>query len=254
MNSYSNPQSNSRALVEQTILLCGIVGLAALILIAVSIALGATLLGMAFAQWAAAILVAGAGLLIAALIVSAWNNSRWLLVEPIAAVIARQDAETEAIKSNAPAVIQTVNAEAGAKVKASVSAPRVSVRGKSVTWNQVNQIVQPEPQTKRLEFPREDVLWMLEQFVNVKHSKRPFVGTDTPYSKLPAYPELYNEVIRILVEGEAIKGRAPKNAGHLVVTDIQQLAELVDAAHPKGVIIDSAEPTPPAPALPESGK
>lgn len=271
MNTYSNPETNSRALVEQTLILCGIVTLAAIVLIVVSITLGATLLGMEFARWSAAVLTFGASLLIAALIVRTWNSSRYLLVEPIAAYVTRQDAdsakvkaeaekilaeadridaESAAIKTNAPAIFQTVSAGAGAKVKANITAPRVSVRGKSVSWNQVNQISQPDAEPKRLEFPREDWLWMLDQFLKVKHSKRLFVTERAPFSQQPAYPELYNELIRILVEGEAIKGRAPKSAGHLVITDINQLARLVEAEHPKGMIIDAT----PTPALLESGK
>lgn len=271
MNTYSNPQTNSRALVDQTLILCGIIAIAFIALIVVSITLGATLLGMEFARWSAVILTFGASLLIAALIVRTWNSARYLLVEPIAAYVTRQDAdsakvkaeaekilaeadridaESNAIKTDAPAIFQTVSAGAGAKVKASITAPRVSVQGKSVSWNQVNQLDQTTAEPKRLEFPREDWLWMLEQFVKVKHSKRPFVTERVPFSQQPAYPELYNEVIRILVEGEAIKGRAAKTAGHLVVTDVNQLARLVEAAHPKGMIIDAT----PTPALLESGK
>lgn len=251
MNTHSNPETNSRALVDNTLILGGAIAIVALVLIVIVAALGATLLGMEFAEWIAGALVIGAGIFEAFLILRTWENVRWILVEPIAALVARQDAETNAIQGQTNAVFQTVNAEAGAKVKASITAPRVSVMGKSVSWNQLNQLNQTAPEPKRLEFPREDVLWMLEQFIAVKHSKRPFVGQELPYSRLPAYPELYNEVVRILVDGQAIQGRGPRDAGTLTLKEIGALAKMIDAEHPRGVVIDvQAMP----PTLLNSGK
>jgi hypothetical protein len=236
-------ETTSATLIRNSFALALGVLAAGLVLSAVAGVLGLWIAGAAAAQWAFAISIAGVALALAALFKSAWDNSRWILVETIAAAVAKTNAEAEriaaeaqAIKGSNPSVIQTVNAEAGAKVRASVTAPRVRVQGKEFSWNQINALAPSEPATRTLVYPAQDVRWMLEQFADVKHSKRLFMGEDLPYSKAKAYPELYNEVIRVLIGAGVLIGRTDRTSGQLLVRDTDKLMHLVEQQHPGGEI------------------
>lgn len=260
MNTYSNPQTNSRALVEQTLILSGIVTLAALVLIAVSITLGATLLGMEFVRWSATILTFGASLLIAALIVRTWNNSRYLLVEPIAAYVTRQDAEAAKVKAEAEKILaeaDRIDAESAAikqaaQINMNTGSGTMKVQNKPIqynvaghavgqlTLNQTNQIEQ-----RRIEIPAADVRWMLEQIANgYGHSKSKWVNQqELPYSRLPVTYEIYKTVVDALATATppAIIGRGERASGKLVESNPAQLVKLIEQSHPdagsKGITI-----------------
>jgi hypothetical protein len=255
MNAYTTKQpheTSAAAIIRNSIVLAGAAALVGILLATVAGVLGLWIAGPAAAQWGFALTILATALALAALLKSAWDNSRWILVETIASRIAktnaeaaRLEAEAKAIAASKPAVIQTVNAEAGAKVKASITAPRVTVQGKEISWNQITALQAGESAARTLTFPAADVRWMLEQFANVKHSKRLFIGESLPYSEAKAYPELYNEIIRVLVDAGAIVGRSDRTSGQLLVKDPGQLMKIVDQTHPGGNV------TLELPALPE---
>lgn len=174
--------------------------------------------------------------IIALALIFSYSGAHWILTEQVSADLWDREAQREMLKS-AGIVQQNINTGSGT-IKPKIQAPRIKVMGRDISWGQVNQISQSSPEPRRIEIPREDVLWMLEQFVNVKHSKRPFLGEELPNSRLPAYPDLYNEIIRILVDGRAIIGRDNRVAGHLVIKDVSALTQLVDRAHPGGVVLE----------------
>jgi hypothetical protein len=270
MNTYSNPQTNSRALVEQTMILCGIVTLAGIVLIAVSITLGATLLGMEFARWSAAILTFGASLLIAALIVRTWSSNRYLLVEPIAAYITRQDADSAKVKAEAEKILaeaDRIDAESAALARATSAAQlnmntgsgtmkvqnkpiQYNVAGTAIgqlTLNQTNQIDQ-----RKIEIPAADVRWIAEQLgTGYGHSKNKWVKAhvELPYSRQTVTWEIYKAIMDALVSAEppAIIGRDERASGKLIEQDPAQLVKLIEQTHPgagsKGLVI-----TPPTPS------
>ena len=247
MNAYNStaPEATSAALVRNSIMIGAASGALAIILTAVSVLLGALAFGADFAIWASVAILAGAGLVIAYLLISAWQNARWVLVETIAANIEKTRAEAQRIEAEADAIagantaiIQNVNAGDGAKVKANITAPRVRVNGRDVSWGQINQLNQIAPEPRRVEIPRQDVLWMLEQFINAGHSRRVFERETLPYSQIPAYPDAYRALIAALVEGHALVGRGERAAGRLVVKDVAELAQIVDAAHPRGLVLE----------------
>lgn len=197
-------------------------------------------------------LIFGAALVGALFVVDGLRVTRWAVVETIAAALDRQHAETEReraqahrIEAEAEAITgantvisQNITAGDGATIKAPVKAPRVTVMGKQVSWSQVNQITPAQPEPRRIEIPREDVLWMLEQFTRAGHSRRVFEGANLPYSQLPAYPDPYRALIGALVEGAALVGRGERATGRLVVKDLGQLAKIVDTAYPRGVVLE----------------
>ena len=191
--------------------------------------------------WRTVLVLLFCGILI---IVFVWVESvrvaQWLVKERELAQLDRVDAESNAIAATGKAggIVQTNYAAPGSTLKAQVKAPRVSILGKKVSWNQITQINQPQPEIRRIEIPREDWTWMLEQFVNAGHSKRLFTSETLPYSGLPAYPHLYQLLIETLCKGEAIIGRGERASGTLRVKDVPALTKIVDQAHPKGITLE----------------
>lgn len=262
MNTYSNPETNSRALVEQTLILCGIVTLAAIVLIVVSITLGATLLGMEFARWSAAVLTFGASLLIAALIVRTWNSSRYLLVEPIAAYVTRQDADAAKVKAEAEKLLaeaDRIDAESAAlkqaaQINMNTGSGTMKVQNKPITYtvagqvvngNQLNQLNQVD--ARKIEIPAADVRWFAEQLANgYGHSKSKWVSAkvELPYSRMPVTYEIYKAIIDALAGATppAIIGRGERASGTLTEKDPAQLVKLIEQAHPgagsKGIVLE----------------
>jgi len=179
-------------------------------------------------------------LIIAAVWVLSVRTAQWLVFDRQGAELDRVDAESFALKASAQGggIVQMNNAAPGSTLKAQVKAPRVSILGKKVSWNQVNQIHQTTPDIRRIEIPREDWTWMLEQFVKVGHSKRLFTSETLPYSKLPAYPHLYQFLIDLLCEQQAIVGRGDRAKGTLTVKDVTALTRIVEQARPQGVVLE----------------
>lgn len=215
--------------------------------------------GQDFAKWTAITIIAGFALAIASLLVKGWENARWVLVETIAANISKTRAEANRIDAEADAIsgagnvnIQTVNAGEGAKVKAQLDAPRVSVRGKAVSWNQVNQLNQVnQADTRRIEIPAADVRWIVEQLANgYGHSKSKWVKAriELPHSRLTVTYDVYKTIMDALTTANppAIIGRDERASGKLIEQDPAKLVKLIEQSHPdagsKGIIITLPAP------------
>lgn len=240
-------ESTSRLIVRQAITVSIAAGLASIPLALVAGVTTALLVGIEGARLAGAAVFLGAGLYVASVLVGAWQAARWVLVEAIACQVektraeaARIAAEAEALAGNSGATIvnQNISAERGAKVKAQALAPTVRIMGKQVSWNQLNAVIRPDPEPRRLAVPREDYVWLLEQFLAAGHSRRLYAGRELPYSKAQAYPYIYKTVVADLVEAGAIIGRGDRAAGRLVIQDLAELVDVVDRKHPSGLVVE----------------
>lgn len=246
-------ETTGRAIVHASILVSVAIGILALLLIGVSALLAAAFgLGLDFLLWSSVVYLGGSGLLVAALLLMGWENARWVLVETIAANVekgraeakrieaeaVRIEAEADAISGANTAIIQNVNAAEGSKVKASLNAPRVSVRGKSVSWNQLNQLNQSAPEVRRIEIPALDVIWFAEQLANgYPHSKRSWLGQKFPNSRLTVDYLIYTALVEPLAEQGHIVGRGDRSAGKLVETNPTNLVKAIDPQG-KGLVLE----------------
>lgn len=179
-------------------------------------------------------------LVVAYVIVDSVRVAQWIVLEQVVTDINRRNAETDAISDamERGSVVQNNIAAPGATIKASVKAPRITVLGKRVSWIQFTAIKNPRSEPRRIEIPREDWVWMLEQFIKAGHSRRLFASERLPYSGLPCYPYLYQLLIDDLCEAEAIQGRGIGTKGALTVKDLGALTKIVDSSHPRGVVLE----------------
>lgn len=245
----NTPELNTNALVRNSLVLSGAIGALAFVLTLAASIMGAIVLGADFAMGAAAIILAGAGLTIAAILLRAWENARWMLVETIAADIAKRDAEAAKIQAEAHAIeaaaerstaqILNINAGSGTmNVKAKPITYRVN--GQVVNGNQLNQI---DAAPRVLQIDAADVRWFVEQLANgYGHSKAKWLAVrgedgktkpvELPYSRQPVTYDIYKALIDAITEAGGIVGRGERASGRLIETQPAQLVKMIEASYP----------------------
>jgi hypothetical protein len=220
--------------------------------------------GVAIAAWVGVGVasIVGGFLGAGAICFGAWRIALALLdvralgVRAVSAIIEYQEALTDKVRAEADAlsgadtfINQTVNAASGSKVKAQVSAPSVRIRGKQVSWNQLNQLQHTPNKARRLVIPGLDVDWISEQLASgYPHSRSKWLGKELPNSRLTINLDIYNAFIQALVAQGYIVGRDDRTAGKLVERNHTALARAMDPKG-QGLVIDLT----PAPALPPTG-
>ena len=250
-------ETNSRALVRNSIILSGALGALALVMIAISAILGAIVLGADFAMYASLAILAGAGLSVGMILLRAWENARWMLVETIAADIANRTAAANKIDAEAQAILAAAERSSAQVLNINTGSGTMNVKAKPITYrvngqvvngNQLNQTNQIDART--LHIDAADVRWFCEQIAaGFGHSKSKWVNAriELPYSRQLVTYDIYKCLVDAIADAGGIVGRGERASGRLIETEPAQLVKMIEATHPgasaKGITLELPPPT-----------
>lgn len=227
----------------------------AVIVVSIPLSLAGALIASALGYDAALVVgsTVAAAIIIAALFgFDALRVARSLIVNQIAAHLARHRAEAKRTNAEAERILaeaDRIDAESAAIKLAAENAGQLNVNsgpgkmtiknhpityrvnGQIVNGNQLNQIT---PDARQLHIEGADVLWFVEQLANgYPHSKSKWVGKqELPYSRLPVTYEIYKTLVDSIAEAGGIVGRGERASGRLIESHAPQLVKMIEATYP----------------------